>query len=74
MSCSEAGAGKREAGKGAHTEQGCGDDSGVMDWALLRPPNSKASRKRCQSLSPERASGPSPRLMERHDAYTLQWR
>lgn len=30
-------------------ERNAGNDSAVMDWGPLRPPNSKASRKSCQS-------------------------
>lgn len=60
MSCSEAGAGK---GDREERGEGCGDDSGVMDWG---PPNSKASRKSCQSTLPlpEHASGRNPNHME----------
>lgn len=43
MSCSEAG-----ARKGGQEERG-ERDVGMMDWGPLRPPNSKASRKSCQS-------------------------
>lgn len=48
MSCSEAGAGKGGQEERRETERR-GDDSAVMDWGPLRPPNSKASRKSCQS-------------------------
>lgn len=60
MSCSEAGAGK---GDREERGEGRGDDSGVIDWG---PPNSKASRKSCQStlLLPEHASGRNPNHME----------
>ena len=51
MSCSERpGQGGGEAGEERERrERNGGNDSAVMDWGPLRPPNSKASRKSCQS-------------------------